>query len=187
MNIDEIKTLLKSGDIGGAEKAALEALENDKDNVRLLILYGACRQLLGDEATFRDTYATVKTALDGKEVEQDAVTAEEWNRFEQLYQQLDQPELLRKGDQPHGVLNMEYVVLALLIAVAVGVAVYWFGKSVSAQMDLASRAVYAGPPQKDCRVLDLYRGPRQGELIKEAKTKTWTSGGDVSNESGAGL
>ena len=53
MNIDEIKTLLKSGDIAGAETAAQELLTAEPDNVQAMLLYGTCRQLQGDEATFR--------------------------------------------------------------------------------------------------------------------------------------
>lgn len=186
MTIDGIKSLLKSGDIAGAEAAAQELLAADPDNVQAMMLYGTCRQLQGDEATFKDTYATIKAALDANEVELDTVTAEEWKLFEKLHRNLELPELLRKGDQPHDVLNMEYVVLALLIAVAVGVAVYFFGKEVADQMNVASRAVYAGPPQGDLSATEsLYRRPRQGELNKEVQT--WTSGGDVSNERSAGL
>ena len=161
MKVDEIKVLLKSGDIAGAEAAAKAGLENDKDNFRLLMLYGTCRQLLGDEATFRDTYATVKAALDGKEVNLDGLTVGEWNRFEQLYQHLDQPELLRKGEPPHRVLKVEYVVLAVLIAFfAVSVAACWFGKATAEQMDLASRAM-TGPSS-----VALYAGPVRENLNK---------------------
>ena len=176
MTIEAIKSLMKSGDIAEAEAAAQELLTAEPDNVQAMMLYGTCCQLQGDEATFRDTYATVKAALDANEIELNTVTAEEWEMFEMLHRNLDLPELLQKGDQAHSVLKTEYVVLALLIAIAVGVAVYWFGKGVSDQMDVSS--LYAGPPQRD-------RGPRQGELNKEVQT--WTSGGDVSNERSAGL
>ena len=53
MNLDEIKTLLKSGDVADAEAAAQELLAAEPDNVQALMLYGTCRQLQGDEATFR--------------------------------------------------------------------------------------------------------------------------------------
>ena len=164
MTIDEIKTLLKSGDVVGAEAAAQELLAAEQDNVRAMILYGTCRQLQGDEATFRDAYDMVKAALDANEVELDMVTAEEWKRFEMLHRNLDQPELLRKGDQPHGVLNMEYVVLTLLIAAAVGVVVWWYGKEIAEILSL-----YAGSPAD---VRQLYAGPVRNEPNAPYKAAT---------------
>lgn len=53
MSIDEIKNRLRSGDVTGAEAAAQELLAAEPDNVQALMLYGTCRQLQGDEATFR--------------------------------------------------------------------------------------------------------------------------------------
>ena len=174
MNIDEIKTLLKSGDIAGAEAAAQKLLAAEPDNVRLLILYGTCRQLQSDEATFRDTYAAVKAALDGKKVELDAVTAEEWNRFKRLYQQLDQPELLRKGARPRSPVMMEYAVLATLIAAAVAVGAWLYGKEIL-QMISPSEPVFQEPGEINEH---LYAGPVRDEPFKA--NARWTT--DVSNE-----
>lgn len=53
MTIEEIKSLMKSGDIAEAEAAAQELLAAEPDNVQAMMLYGTCRQLQGDEATFR--------------------------------------------------------------------------------------------------------------------------------------
>ena len=53
MDIDEIKQKLKSGDVAGAEAAAKAALEAEPDNVRLLIVFGTCRQLQGDGSRSR--------------------------------------------------------------------------------------------------------------------------------------
>ena len=167
MTIEAIKSLMKSGDVAGAEAAAQELLTAEPDNVQAMMLYGTCRQLQGDEATFRDTYATVKEALDANEVELDTVTAEEWKKFERLHLNLDQPELLRKEDRSHCALKTEYVVLALLIVVAVGVAVYLFGNGVADQMNVASRSLYAGPSAQEIQV-QLYAGPARDELYKDA-------------------
>lgn len=178
MTVEDIKSLMKSGDIAGAESAAHELLTADPDNVQAMMLYGTCRQLQGDEATFRDTYVTVKAALDANEVELDTATAEEWKLYEMLHRNLDLPELLRKGDQSHSVLKTEYVVLALLIAVAVGVAVYLFGKGVAEQMNVASQALYGGRPAEalyagpPADVRDLYAGPRRDNLEKKLFLRT---------------
>ena len=130
MNIDEIKTMMRTGDIAGAEAAAKSALENDPDNVRLLILFGSCRQLQGDEEARLGTYNLVRAALEAKKVELDATAAEEWKCFKALQQQIAQPELLCKGDPPRAANLMEYVMLAVIIAAATGVAIWYFGSSI---------------------------------------------------------
>ena len=178
MNIDEVKKLLKSGDIAGAERAALAALENDKDNVRLLMLYGTCRQLQGDEATFRDTYAAVKEHLDARPDALDADTNAAWKRFDGLRIKLDQPELLRKGARPRSPVMMEYVVLATLIAAAVAVGAWLYGKEIL-QM-ISSEPGFQKP--REIEIRDLYAGPsRSDKLYKAASTvdKKWTTHGDV--------
>ena len=167
MNIDEIKKLLKFGDIAGAEAAAQELLAAEPDNVQAMILYGTCRQLQGDEATLRDTYAAVKAALDGKEVELDAVTAEEWNRFKRLYQQLDQPELLRKGDRPRSPAMMEYVVIAVLIAAAIVLGVLLFEGEIRQMISSHERV----KPDYN----RLYAGPVRDELNRVNRADTATS------------
>ena len=130
MNIDEIKKMMRTGDIAGAEAAAKSALENDPDNVRLLIVFGTCRQLQGDEEAFLGTYELVRAALDEKKVELDATAAEEWKRFEALHERIAQPELLRKGDPPRKSNLMEWVLIAVLIASVGAVAIWYFGRSI---------------------------------------------------------
>ena len=51
--LDEIKSLMKSGDIAGAEALCRKALEADPDNIWLKRRYGICRRMQGDEETFR--------------------------------------------------------------------------------------------------------------------------------------
>jgi hypothetical protein len=51
--IDQIKSLMKSGDIAGAEALCKQALETHPDDVWLKRRYGMCRRLQGDEETFR--------------------------------------------------------------------------------------------------------------------------------------
>ena len=63
MDIDEIKALLKSGDIAGAEAAAQELLTAEPDNVQAMMFYGTCRQLQGDEATFRRIHVELEPKI----------------------------------------------------------------------------------------------------------------------------
>lgn len=183
MKIEDIKHLLKSGDVAGAERATMAELENDKDNVRLLILYGTCRQLQGDEAAFRDAHATIKAAVEVNDVDLDEVTDREWKSFEMLYKRLDQPELLRKGDHPRSPVLMEYVILAVLIVAAtIGVWIF-FGDEIRGAVQIMQdvspqsvrpddcRHLYAGPPRNDnLRYETLYRGPVRDNFEKAGKT-----------------
>lgn len=50
---DQIKSLMKSGDIAGAEALCKKALETHPDDAWLKRRYGMCRRLQGDEETFR--------------------------------------------------------------------------------------------------------------------------------------
>ena len=145
MDIDEIKKLLAAGDVAGAEAAAKAALENDPDNVRLLIVFGTCRQLQGDEEAFLGTYELVRAALDEKKVELDATTAEEWKRFEALHERIAKPELLRKGDPPRKSNLMEWVIIAVLIAAACAAAVAYFGRRTLDEVSVEAVCCAASP------------------------------------------
>ena len=137
MTIEEIKSLLKSGDIAGAEAAAQELLAAEPDNVQAMMLYGTCCQLQGDEATFRDTYAAVKEHLDARPDALDAETKAAWERFDGLYAKLDQPKVHRLESTPHKSVLMEYVVLAVLVAAAIVTGIWFFDAEVRAMFGLA--------------------------------------------------
>ena len=130
MNIDEIKELLKSGDVAGAEAAAQKLLESEPDNVQAMMLYGTCRQLQGDEATFRDAYRTVKEHLDDKPDALDAETKAAWARFDELYAKLDQPELRRRGSAPRKSAMLEYAIVAAVIVAALVTGIWLFGEQI---------------------------------------------------------
>ena len=154
MDIDEIKKLLAAGDVAGAEASAKAALENDPDNVRLLIVFGTCRQLQGDEEAFLGTYELVRAALDEKKVELDATAAEEWKRFEALHERIAQPELLQKGDPPRKSNLMKYVMLAVVVIAAVIVAVTCFGvREIERQYQIMVYSLYGGPSDSEPRFI----------------------------------
>ena len=150
MTIEEIKSCMKSGDVAGAEAAAQELLTAEPDNVQAMILYGTCRQLQGDEATFRDTYATVKEHLDARPDALDAETKAAWERFDELYAKLDQPELRRRGAAPRKSAMRELAILAALIVAALITGIWLFGGTIMAQFDVASRAVRGPSPADVC-------------------------------------
>ena len=70
LSIDEIKNRLRSGDVTGAETVAQELLATEPDNVQAKMLYGTCRQLQGDDETFRrihdELVPKMATVVDGE-------------------------------------------------------------------------------------------------------------------------
>lgn len=51
--VDEIKQLMAAGETAEADAALKELLAKRPNNFQVKMLYGTCRQLLGDEATFK--------------------------------------------------------------------------------------------------------------------------------------
>ena len=51
--LDEIKRLMAEGETAKADTALKELLDAEPNNLQVKMLYGTCRQLLGDEETFR--------------------------------------------------------------------------------------------------------------------------------------
>lgn len=82
MNIDEIKTLLKSGDVAGAESAAQELLATEPDNAAAQMLYGTCRHLLGDDRTFDIIHDVLASKM---ESEWNENTLSLWRRYHGMW------------------------------------------------------------------------------------------------------
>ena len=161
MTIDEIKSLLKSGDVAGAAEAAEELLKGDPDNVRAMMLFGTCQQLLGDDAAFELTHETVREAVLRMSLGDCPELADEWAKFDGLHRQLTQPVLVRRGTKVRP-MTMEYVVLATLIAAALGVGFWLFGRQILSTYEVLG--LYAGPRYEDFKT--LYAGPREDTLQK---------------------
>lgn len=149
MNLDEIKTLLKSGDIAGAEAAAQELLATEPDNVQAMMLYGTCRQLLGDNKTFGEIHDELapKMATEGNEK-----TLSLWRRYHKLWMTLIAGGLVLAG-VAGGVLYFAENVANL------------FGDANVATMNeaavkdrtvISTQSLYAGPPNKG---LQAFQGP----------------------------
>lgn len=85
MNIDEIKALMKSGDVAGAESAAQKLLAAEPENVQAMMLYGTCRQLRGDEATFRQLHDELASKMS---MVADIETRGMWRMYERIAQKI---------------------------------------------------------------------------------------------------
>ena len=166
--IDAIERLMKDGKIAEADAAAKELSELEPGNARAKMLYGTCRQLLGDEETFKrihDELAPVMEKKDGLEAEEASL----WKKYHALW--------------------MSLIVGGLVLATGV-MAIAYFAKTVASQVQAASVAAcaYRGPerqtlvrqsekPQVQQSAREaaatnkkfLYAGPRYDELEKSSK------------------
>ena len=174
MTIEDIKSLMKSGDVAGAEAAAQELLTAEPDNLQSMILYGTCRQLQGDEATFRDVYRAVKEHLDAKPDALDAETNAAWKRFDELYAKLDQPELRRRGSAPRKSAMSEYAIIAALIVAALVTGAWLFGGQI---MGMFGTACCAAVIHGDCCAVDAYWLKEKNQVGTDAENNWTTYGG----------
>ena len=153
--LDEIKQLMVAGETAEADKALKELLANEPDNLQAKMLYGTCRQLLGDEETFKrihDELAPRMEELAGDPPTAETATLPEtlslWKKYQTLW---------------------EYMIVAGLVAAGAAAAIWYFGKTLSEQ---AAVALYGGP-----RYYETKHAVPPDELIKV--NKFTTSGEDV--------
>lgn len=135
--IDQIKSLIKSGDIAGAAALCKQALEADPANAELKMRYGLCRQLLGDEETFKRIHDELAPEMEKKPTSL-------WRKYHKLW--------------------LSLIVGALVIGGTAGWLV--FGKQIKKQFKTMVYALYAAPknPEFEMRKTDcLYAGPRYYE------------------------
>ncbi len=129
--IDEIKSLLKSGDVAGAEALCRKALEATPDEAQLKMLFGTCRQLQGDEETFRRIHDELAPEMAKTS---SAETLSLWRKYHKLW--------------------MALIVGALVIGgAAAGVIV--FEKQLEKDDKVMAAPKYYIPPEHQ----DLYAGP----------------------------
>ena len=60
--LDEIKQMMSAGDTAEADEALKKLLASESENLEAKMLYGTCRQLLGDEETFKRIHDYKATA-----------------------------------------------------------------------------------------------------------------------------
>ena len=171
MTNEEIKSLMRSGDVAGAENAAQELLSADPDNIQAMILYGTCRQLLGDETTFRDTYATVKERLDAKPEALDEDTKVAWDRFGELYAKLVQP----RATKHKSAFRDECIVLAVVVLIAVVTGAWFFGgefcrmcRMFGEPGHVSDPSVHFDPGTAVCCAADIDHRPEEAGFTEQA-------------------
>lgn len=135
--IDQVKSLLRSGDTAGAEALCRKALEAAPDDARLSLYLATCRRLQGDEESFRRIMLELAPKMEALLREDpDCEAARLWRKA--------------------GAVLMEYVVLGVLVVAAViGMGII-FGKQI--RHSLNSALMKYGPAPDIQLTRELY-GP----------------------------
>ncbi len=156
--LDEIKLMMAAGETAQADEALKELLAAEPNNLQAKMLYGTCRQLLGDEETFRrihDELAPVMVKLSDISLDTSTSVPTEtlslWKKYQTLW---------------------EYLIIAGLVITGVVVGVWYLGKDILGQF---ATSAYAGPGYQDIRrqvIHDLYGGPRyDGPVFTDERQK----------------
>ena len=122
--LDEIKQMMAAGDTAQANEALKELLAAEPNNLQAKMLYGTCRQLLGDEETFKRIHDELAPAMerlaggatsDATPVQSETLSL--WKKYQILW---------------------EYLILGTLVLSVAVVAIVYFGKTAT---------LYGGPAQ----------------------------------------
>ena len=144
--LGEIKQLMAAGDTAQADAALKELLAKEPNNLEAKMLYGTCRQLLGDEESFKrihDELASVMETLAKREPNQETVSL--WKKYHALWMSL---------------------IVGGLVLVGLGYGIYIVNKEMEGMF---ATSAYRGPVMPDCSVIgrpaaSLYAGPPRKEL-----------------------
>jgi len=89
MTSEDIKALMKSGEVAQASEACEAILKEYPDDLEVKMLYGTCRQLLGDTATFQRIHDELAPALDSLEAHGDeSCVVDQWRNYKKAIRYL---------------------------------------------------------------------------------------------------
>lgn len=140
--LDEIKQLMSAGETAQADEALKKLLDKEPDNLQAKMLYGTCRQLLGDEETFKRIHDELANEMERLEKEEPkAETVSLWKKYHALWMSL---------------------IVGGLVLVGIGYGVYTLGmikdiEPVDPERMIMTDSVdryrlYACPPRDDNRI-----------------------------------
>ena len=139
--LDEIKKMIAAGDTAEADAALKELLAKEPDNLQAKMLYGTCRQLLGDEETFKRIHDELATKMEDMRGDERDEEWKLWNKYYELFMRLNRNALCN-GKEKKGPISMEYVVIGVVITSAVLAGVVYYGKRIQEQM--SAMCLYMG-------------------------------------------
>ncbi len=151
-NLDEIKKLMVAGDTVQADGALKELLAAEPNNLQAKMLYGTCRQLLGDEETFKRIHDELEPQMLKLDVWTpcQVETLSLWKKYKTLWEVL--------------------ILGALVLGVDV-VGITYYGHKLVQEGNYAAQALYAGS-QYGPRVYQTNRGPSYREKFEKKFIKT---------------
>ena len=97
--LDEIKQLMAAGETAEADKALTELLAKEPGNLQAKMLYGTCRQLLGDEETFKRIHDELVPELTARKAGAPPEMDSQWKAYHRLFVELTQDSLERKSNE----------------------------------------------------------------------------------------
>ena len=162
--LNEIKQMMVAGDTAQADEALKELLANEPDNLQAKMLYGTCRQLLGDEETFKRIYDELASVMEklAKE-EPKAETVSLWSKYQRLW---------------------EGLIVAGLIVAGTGAAIWYFGRNALDQFTCCAPAL-SGEGKSHEAFHNQQRRPRKfspvNNYIEAEKNCTNKSSGKFDN------
>ena len=84
--LDEIRLMMAAGNTAQADEALKELLANEPDNLQAKMLYGTCRQLLGDEETFKRIHDELAPVVEKPVKDEPKVkTVSLWKKYHVLW------------------------------------------------------------------------------------------------------
>ena len=94
--LEEIKQRMAAGDTAEADEALKELLAAEPNNLQAKMLYGTCRQLLGDEGTFRRIHDELAPVMAGEKKGVQPEVESRWTTYHRAFVELAQDSLTRK-------------------------------------------------------------------------------------------
>ena len=126
--LSEINKLMAAGETAQADTALKELLAAEPNNLQAKMLYGTCRQLLGDEETFRRIHDELAPVMVNAS---NSIDAALWKKYDSLFQLVTLQALVSHEETITSSHAMEYIVLAVLIIGALVAGIRLFSEQIT--------------------------------------------------------
>ena len=97
--LDEIKQMMANGDTAQADEALKKLLAKAPENLQAKMLYGTCRQLLGDEETFKRIHDELAPEMLEQKTEVQSEVDSQWMMYHRTFMELAQNPFVVESDK----------------------------------------------------------------------------------------